>query len=128
VLRALALVLSVLLVGSHVLTAVHTALVPHEVCSEHGELVHADHHGELKEPAPAADPGSPAASPRAASEHSHDHCSVVSRPAEEARVLPSTPAVVLTAFPLAEPRALVALLAAPASAPLLSAPKQSPPA
>jgi hypothetical protein len=56
-----------------VLPALHHALVHHEVCAEHGELVHADDaHGH----AVTAQNDSPGYHADSSNEHQHEHCGV----------------------------------------------------
>lgn len=104
----------------------HLAFTRHEVCPEHGKLVHAGHlHGAG---ATAPGPEGPAvAGPPAPAPHGHDHCGIAGHLRESG---------------LAAPVADLAREAAPAGrapslpdergyrpiAPLLLAPKNSPPA
>jgi hypothetical protein len=119
--------LSVLLIGGHTLTTLHTVLVPHEVCAEHGELVHVGHGGEkAKADAPPA-PLGPAASQRADDEHSHDHCSLAARTGDDLAVAGGGSAELAAVAPVA-PVALAPSLDAPVVPALSAAPKQSPPA
>jgi hypothetical protein len=74
-----------LIAGEHTLASLHQALTPHELCEEHGELVHAEHepggdiaHGESS----ALDAG-----PQAEAEH--HHCGIV--PAAPNRAPAATP-------------------------------------
>jgi hypothetical protein len=121
--RAVAAFVALLVAGDHGLASFHQALTAHEVCAEHGELVHsasahagAGRHGSV----PAVEPG-------AAAEADHHHCGAV--PAAPTRA----PAVTGSEAVAAPPLALVTFSAsfesaAPAAHVLAYAPKQSPPA
>jgi hypothetical protein len=117
-----------LVVVSHLTTALHFALISHEICADHGELVHGSsgvHRGvnldaSARENAVAL-PGGEA--------EGHDHCPVLSRRIEHTAVLtgPSVrvPSAAIERSPLNASRDGVV---PSRSALLLAAPKQSPPA
>jgi hypothetical protein len=101
----------------------HFALVSHEICADHGEVVHA---GSTRHSASAFASG-PAA--RAALDHAeHDHCPLLGRRAEHAS-LSGAPSATLSALAVgSSPPAAAATDIAPSRAELLlAAPKQSPP-
>jgi hypothetical protein len=71
--RAVAAFVVFVVAGDHSLASLHQALTVHEVCAEHGELVHdGGAHGATTAPnsAPTAEPG-------AFAEDEHHHCGVV---------------------------------------------------
>lgn len=96
---------------------VHRAVVEHEVCGEHGELVHVGEH--------AAEPGTPGA-PRPGDEDEHEHCQL-GQATDPAIGLDLAPAVaVAPASPL--PRLAAPVRGPPIRSVLLRlAPKTSPP-
>jgi hypothetical protein len=71
--RALAALAALLVAGEHGLASMHQALTAHEVCAEHGELVHS---GEL-EGTTVSHASVPAAEPGASAEAAHHHCGAV---------------------------------------------------
>lgn len=106
-------------------SSLHFALISHEICDEHGELVHtgehgSEHHAEHDHKATAVSDG--------ASEHAHEHCGVFGRPDDKA-VVASPPSLEIVA------QLTHAVAWQPSSAPvvatqstrLLAAPKTSPP-
>jgi hypothetical protein len=75
-----------LIAGEHALASLHQALTPHELCAEHGELVHADHALAGNEAAHGTTPAVDAA-PQA--EPEHHHCGVIpTAPARASVVAP----------------------------------------
>ena len=71
--RALAALAALLVAGEHGIASLHQALTAHEVCAEHGELVHAgEHEAQTASHAPV-----PAVEPGASVEASHHHCGAV---------------------------------------------------
>lgn len=76
--RLLAVLTLLVFSGQALLPALHHAVAPHEVCAEHGELVHS---GRLDAHGPAAEEASSSSAredgPQVATnaaEHAHDHC------------------------------------------------------
>jgi hypothetical protein len=121
--RLLSVLAVALIAGEHTLASLHQALTPHELCAEHGELVHSEHQADTdtaRDTGPAFD-----ASPQAEAEH--HHCGVV--PAAPARAPAATPG---NAYAVAPPALILA--SRPFERPVLSldvlafAPKLSPPA
>jgi hypothetical protein len=113
-------------VGSSQLgTSLHFAAISHEICDEHGELVHAEAHGDGHHTAHAEE--ATVVSDHA-SDHGHEHCGVFARPEDDASLATppgveiSAPAATDVAWLPARVRVFVA-----ASARLLAAPKTSPP-
>jgi hypothetical protein len=111
-------------VFAHLAGTLHFALISHEICADHGELVHRASASGLKQHRS----NGPVAAPSSAGEE-HDHCPVAGRRHEhvtvgEARAVHVAPA------PLAlTPAVARAASVAPSRAALLlAAPKQSPPA
>jgi hypothetical protein len=101
----------------------HFALISHEICADHGELVHTDadaHASEHRVPGPAV---------QAPSEHAgHDHCPVLGRPLEQAGLSGAPPATLAALAVTAPAPAAVETDNGPSRAELLlAAPKQSPP-
>jgi len=93
--RAVAALAVVLIAGDHSLASLHQALTVHEVCAEHGELVHEGgaHVGTTA-------PGSvPAVESGAVAEEEHHHCGVV--PAAPTRAPAVAAAFECAAAPLA---------------------------
>jgi hypothetical protein len=73
------MLLSLLLAG-HGSIALHTVLIPHGVCSEHGETIHADSAAEPRTARSATAVGSASVAPaEAGASHGHDHCWLVTR-------------------------------------------------
>jgi hypothetical protein len=76
--RVAALALSAVFGLSQVLPALHFVLVAHQLCAEHGELVHAHAGQSSAHPSEEHTASSEQQLVRAAGEsHAHDHCSVV---------------------------------------------------
>lgn len=123
-----ALLLAALLLGAQALDFGHRLAQAHEICAEHGELVHVDTSSLQADAARCGDGASqPAAAPREDSAASHEHCGLaalgqpslptpipaaaVSLPLEASRELPPVASERTSGIPL-----------------FLLAPKQSPPA
>lgn len=111
-----------LVVLSHLAASLHFALISHEVCAAHGELVHASAAHERLPPA-----GRHSAVTGAAHAE-HEHCPLVGRRHESLAFAPAPRA------PVVAPPEATQLLRVPdtsskpsRAALLLSAPKQSPP-
>ena len=130
-LRALAAFVAVLLTASSLGQIAHFWLVPHAVCTEHGELLElsadADHAGQPHaEMASAADEEAAAVSADDAG--SHDHCEILAR-GQRQLALPAPSLVALV--PAAASSSLALVEASATSRPLATlsvAPKTSPPA
>jgi hypothetical protein len=122
-LRALAAFALALLLGQYVLPAVHYAAEEHEVCPEHGELVHV-RGSHTSEPPAGEGPGISGAGER----DDHGHCDVVPAVSREGQALAAR-AELEVAPPAAEKTAAAIVARAQASkTPLFRlAPKQSPP-
>jgi hypothetical protein len=109
---------------AHLAGTLHFALISHEICADHGELVH-------RAEAPSGErhhARGPAALP--AGEHqAHDHCPLVGRRHDQVAVA-APPTVQIVAAPVAlAPAVSEGRTSAPSRAALLlTAPKQSPPA
>jgi hypothetical protein len=118
------LTLLVAFVAAQLVGFAHLSAERHEVCDEHGELVHADGHAVVD---PAPTPGSPALAPQVAGEH-HEHCGLLPFVRETARPHVAVADVVGPASRAV--RGLVPHIGGvERSIPLLlQAPKQSPPA
>lgn len=108
---------------SHAAAILHFALISHQICVDHGEVMHADasvHAAAMNASEPTA---------QAASDHAgHDHCPLLGRRLDHQAAL-DAPQATLAAPPLA-PRLLppTPVDSAPSRAELLlAAPKQSPP-
>lgn len=128
VLRALSLVLTLLLLASSLGQVAHFVLVPHAICSEHGELLEltpAAVSGASRQ-ATSDDGGAGFTSPEGLA--SHDHCEVWLRAPRE-QLVPPRPALLLPARVTLARTELdcVAMDVAATCAPLLVAPKTSPP-
>jgi hypothetical protein len=108
---------------SHAAAVLHFALISHQICADHGEVVHAD------APVHAASTKASEPSAQAAGDHAgHDHCPLLGRRLDNQAMLVAPQAT------LAAPRAAPCVLPpatvdrAPSRAELLlAAPKQSPP-
>ncbi len=114
-----------LVVLSHLASTLHFALISHEICADHGELVHGsaalEPHGEAHESGPAASPGD--------THPGHDHCAELGRRNEHVAVLATPGLEIACVVTHSEPRVDAGTVVRPArSRLLLSAPKQSPPA
>ncbi|HYO94231.1 MAG TPA: hypothetical protein VER33_06950 [Polyangiaceae bacterium] len=77
-LRALVSALLLLLTAAQALPSLHFVLVAHEVCPEHGEILHADDGAASH--APDSRWRGPVAAAGSELEHEHEHCSVALRP------------------------------------------------
>jgi hypothetical protein len=111
--------------GSQLGNSLHFSVVSHEVCAEHGELVHAGEHGEEHHAAHSPEATSVSDS---ASEHAHEHCSVFGRP-EDTVPLATPPGVEIAAVAAADVASFsvrASVFVAPSTR-LLAAPKTSPP-
>lgn len=116
-----------LVVVSHLTTALHFALISHEICADHGELVHgtsASHRRVNIDPTKrenvAALPGG--------EEAGHDHCPVLSRRLEHTAILAGPSVRLSSVAPACTGVSATRDGAVPSrSARLLAAPKQSPP-
>ena len=121
--RAVAAFVAFLVAGDHGLASFHQALTAHEVCAEHGELVHTasthegvGRHGSV----PAVEQG-------AGAEADHHHCGAV--PAAPTRAPAVTRSEAVAEPPLALATFLVSFESAALALHVLAyAPKQSPPA
>jgi hypothetical protein len=121
--RVLSAFAALLIAGEHSLASLHQALTPHDICAEHGELVHAEHQaiGETAHgTAPAVDEG-PQAEPE------HHHCGVVPAAPGRAPVVASDSECAFGAAAL-EPSTVLLHRSAVTSDVLAFAPKASPPA
>jgi hypothetical protein len=108
---------------SHGATALHFALISHEICADHGEVVHAQaraahaaHHASTTSALPGG-------------EHSgHDHCPLMGRRVEQSAFLPA-PELRVEGLDFLSARAAVegVTVARSRAELLLFAPKQSPP-
>lgn len=117
-----------LLVVSHLTTALHFALIPHEVCAIHGELVHGSSPVHARTSSGASTRENAAVLP-GAEEAGHEHCPVLSRRHEHTAVLAQPGVRVASAAP--DCAAVITKrdgVAPSRGALLLAAPKQSPPA
>ena len=136
--RAQAVCAALLLVAAQGSNAAHLLIAPHEVCPEHGELVHADgrdgghgvtaeHRSEQDAQAPTHGPAVGAAHDGALDEHGDDHCPVLSSRREHA-IVGSAGACLSAALAVAgdAPAADAAIRGEP-RARYDVAPKQSPP-
>jgi len=73
-----------LLAAAPLASALHVVAVPHEVCADHGELVHGDHVSTSSAPDETASLGTETQ----ADSHEHDHC-LLGTPAAGASLRPS---------------------------------------
>jgi hypothetical protein len=106
---------------------IHLALTRHQVCAEHGHLVHAAHDHLAGRPAPPRVPGTQDLLPATPASAGHDHCGIAGHLRQRGLVSPG-PAPVLAARPAeGAPATPVAGEHRPI-APLRLAPKGSPPA
>ena len=111
-------------VAAHLAGTLHFALISHEICADHGELVHrasapgSDHH---RASGPVAVPSSDG--------EEHDHCPVAGRRHDHVAVFAAPGVLVAPALVAPAPASPASSLVAPSrKALLLAAPKQSPPA
>ncbi|HEV8548767.1 MAG TPA: hypothetical protein VGQ57_07065 [Polyangiaceae bacterium] len=113
-----------LVVLAHLTSTLHFALISHEVCAAHGELVHAQRRAALAHPAngheSAALPGD--------ADPAHDHCPLVGSRHEHATLVAAPDFVTASAPHLAALSAPGVQVHPSRAALLLAAPKQSPPA
>jgi len=111
--------------GSQLGSSLHFAVISHEICDEHGELVHAGEHASAHQS--ARDHQATSVS-EGASAHAHEHCSHFGRPEDKA-ILASPPAVEIVSPAAREvawqPHRDSVVVAQ--STRLLAAPKTSPP-
>lgn len=123
--RVLAALAALLLMGTSVGQAAHLAVVQHAICAEHGDLHHAaEAHADTNAHAEHDDEGGSA--PEQGGEH--DHCQLLGRHQGEQAlpVAPSNSEIVSVARP-AFVELATSFEARPAQAPLSLAPKTSPP-
>jgi hypothetical protein len=120
--RAVAAFVALLVAGDHGLASFHQALTAHEVCADHGELVHsASTHLE-----PAPHESGLGVEQGATAEAEHHHCGAVPAAPTRAPVVASSEPVV--APPLAVVPSSQSFESSALSADVLAyAPKQSPP-
>lgn len=105
-------------------STLHFALISHEICAQHGELLHRAAGLGVH---PAHQSSGSAALP-AAPEADHDHCPLLGRRHDHMAVLASPRLELAPPVATLEPAAREGLTVAPSRARLLlSAPKQSPP-
>jgi hypothetical protein len=125
-LRALAAAVTLLLLAGQALATLHQLIVPHQLCAEHGHLVHAKR-SSARTPS-SEQPLGELAQPGARDSDEHAHCSLAVRREERRCVLGNATASVSAP---SECSASTPALerAAPSAGPplLLLAPKQSPP-
>lgn len=128
VVRALSLLLTLLLLASSLGQVAHFVLVPHAICSEHGELLELSAAPSAEADRDVQSDDGDAGLTRPEGAGSHDHCQLWLRAPRE-QLVPPCPALSLPPAAVSErvapERADVDLLAA--RAPLLLAPKTSPP-
>jgi hypothetical protein len=112
--------------GSQLGNVLHFSAISHEICQEHGELVHAGEHGDEHHAAPS--PPAATTVSDSASEHAHEHCSVFGRPEDTAPVAtpPSVEIAAVAATDVASLSPRASVFVAPSTR-LLAAPKTSPP-
>ncbi|HEX6766723.1 MAG TPA: hypothetical protein VF103_14615 [Polyangiaceae bacterium] len=121
-LRAVAAFATLLIAGDHALASLHQALTAHEVCPEHGELVHT---GSVRLRVATHDAGPSVQGAEVEAEH--HHCGTV--PASPTRAPTVSASSELAVAPLADEPTSASLPAPmPATDVLAFAPKQSPPA
>jgi hypothetical protein len=124
-LRALAALVLLLLAGQHTLPGLHHALEAHEVCAEHGELIHAGHGEAPAQRLPLEGRGIA----RGADHGEHGHCPVLlALQHQELALLPAGFVGLAEPCSKAEPALAALVLARPTDALFRLAPKQSPPA
>jgi hypothetical protein len=114
-----------LVVLAHLASTLHFALISHEICAAHGELLHrASASGEH----PSQHPAGTALLPGGA-DAEHDHCPVVGRRHDQVALVAPTPVEIAPAVILHAPSGSEGASVEPSRALLLlTAPKQSPPA
>jgi hypothetical protein len=108
---------------SHAAAVLHFALISHQICADHGEVVHAEAAAHAT-PTHASEPTAQATSDHAG----HDHCPLLGRRLDHQALL-DAPQATLDAPPVsAGVLPPTAIAATPSRAELLlAAPKQSPP-
>jgi hypothetical protein len=121
--RAAAALFAFLVAGEHGFASLHQALTAHEVCAEHGELVHADSLHSASVPRGVV----PAVDVAAEVEAEHHHCGAVPAAPTRAPVV-SAATECFAALPAVVPTSASPLAMVPAADVLAFAPKQSPPA
>ena len=124
--RVVALAFGVLLMGGQLLNSLHELLVPHEVCAEHGQLVHVS----LDEPvSPEHSPdGSVGISAMPGEQHSHEHCVLAARSGDDELAAPAAASGELVdAVPEASTVAAWSAATHGSDDVIALAPKQSPP-
>jgi hypothetical protein len=121
--RAIAALAALLIAGDHGLASLHQALTAHEVCAEHGELVHA----ESVRASFVARTSVPAVDAADQVEAAHHHCGAVPAAPTRAPLVHDSIATLDSAFGQPEPTIVVSIAVPPADV-VAFAPKQSPPA
>jgi hypothetical protein len=116
-----------LVVVTHLTTALHFALISHEICAAHGELVHGSNAVHARVSSGASTRENAAALP-AGDEEGHEHCPVLSRRYEHTAVL-AAPSVRMASAALERVAVITQRdgIAPSRCRLLLAAPKQSPP-
>jgi hypothetical protein len=105
-------------------STLHFALISHEICAQHGELLH---HAAGRVAHPSHHDAGAAALP-ASPDAEHDHCPLLGRRHDHTATLASPRLELAPPLALLEPRTREGLIRTPSRARLLlSAPKQSPP-
>jgi hypothetical protein len=122
-LRAFAAFAAFLIAGDHGLASLHQALTAHEVCAEHGELVHADSTRSVV----TARGSVPAVDATDEVEAEHHHCGAVPASPTRAPVVSVSSECAVAALDRLQPSASLPA-SVPATDVLAFAPKQSPPA
>lgn len=126
--RIAASVAALLLLSSPLSEALHTVLVPHAICAEHGEVIHLQ--GAR---AGTRDPSATDQNPRfdtngVAAESGHEHCPVVAASSRRAAARPNTESLLLPAAASSDVARLKVATHPDSSLELvLLAPKTSPP-
>ncbi len=120
--RLFALAVVLLASASQLSSSLHNAFVEHELCAEHGELVH----GELtSQVAPRAEAPDVVTGVEEISAHGHDHC-LVAALQQSASLAPLSPSPKV-AWPPSVERPVASAVEQSPHAPLARAPKGSPP-
>jgi len=113
------------LVVAHLASTLHFALISHEICAAHGELLH-------RASAPSEHPSHHAAGTAllpGSADAEHDHCPLLGRRHEQVALVALTHVEVAPAVPTLAPPSSEGESVEPSRARLLlTAPKQSPPA
>ena len=124
-LRALAAAVTLSLLGGQALGTLHQLLVPHQLCAEHGHLVHANRPAAK---ALSRTPKGPRLETAASDGDEHAHCALAFRRSEFSSVVRISDGAVVAPPPSSVPLSACGLVELSAGPPLLSlAPKQSPP-